>query len=343
MSQEDILKSMNSRLNLPENQTEGTFGQDILGSVAYELDNTIELKVNTLLDRAFALTAYGDDLDRVGEDNDVYRKLEQPAKVLVTITGTPGIAVETNVQIEYADLIFKSIQNAIIPESGSVDVLFECKTGGIVGNIPQGVEFVFVSPVYGLNSAVSKEAGYDGVDREDDDSYRPRILAKIRSEGSSGNAAHYKEWAEEIPGVDKALVVPLEFGNGTVGIHISTPTKQNPSNELLQKVTDNILAKKPIGSTPTVMSVEYIDINIVATLNISSESSAQAVKTQFEEKLDAYLDTTTDTVSYLRMSDLLFDCTGVNDVLSYTMNGSNKSISLTEKQIARKGTVTINA
>ena len=113
MSQEDILKSMNSRLTLPENQTEGTFGQDILGSVAYELDNTIELKVNTLLDRAFALTAYGDDLDRVGEDNDVYRKLEQPAKVLVTITGTPGIAVETNVQIEYADLIFKSIQNKI--------------------------------------------------------------------------------------------------------------------------------------------------------------------------------------------------------------------------------------
>lgn len=350
MSQEDILQSMNSRLTLGENKTEGTFGQDILGSVAYEIDKTEQTKVDTLLDRAFASTAKGKDLDLVGEDNDVTRKPAQAAKVLVTITGNKDIVVASGLQISYADLVFKSLETKQIPESGTVDIEFQCETPGTVGNVPAGVQFDFISQIYGLTSAIAKEAGHDGFDTEDDESYRARILAKIRSEASSGNAAHYKEWAEEITGVSKALIKPLAYGNGTVGVRIATPDNQTPSEELLQQVKNHIDAEKPIGSTVTVESVEYVDINIVANLNIDATISADAVKNQFNEKLAAYLrglETDSDdelpVVSYLKMSDLLFDCKGVKDVLSYTMNGGIVSIPLTEIQIARGGETTINA
>lgn len=349
MSQEDILQSMNSRLTLGENKTEGTFGQDILASVAYELDKTEETKINTLLDRAFALTAKGEDLDRVGADNDVIRKEAQAATVTVTITGNKDIVVTSGLQISYADLIFTCLENKQIPESGTVDVEFQCDTPGTVGNVPEGAQFDFVSQVYGLTSAVAKSAGHDGFDTEDDESYRERILAKIRSEASSGNAAHYKQWAEEITGVSKALVKPLAYGNGTVGIRIATPDNQTPSEELLTQVRNHINEEKPIGATVTVESVEYVDINIVANVNIDSSSSQEAVKSQFDEKLAEYLkglDTDADeppVVSYLKMSDLLFDCKGVKDVLSYTMNGGNSSIQLTDIQIAREGATTINA
>ena len=349
MSQEDILQSMNSRLTLGENKTEGTFGQDVLGSVAYEIDRTEELKINTLLDRAFALTAKGEDLDRVGNDNDVLRKQAQSAKVTVTIKGNKDIVVTTGMQISYADLIFTSLETKQIPEGGTVDVEFQCDTPGSVGNVPAGVQFDFVSQVYGLTSAIAKDAGHDGFDTEDDESYRERILAKIRSEASSGNAAHYKQWAEEIPGVSKALIKPLAYGNGTVGVRIATPDNQTPSEELLTQVRNHINEEKPIGATVTVESVEYVDINIVANVNIDSSSSQEAVKSQFNVKLAEYLkslDTDLDepaVVSYLKMSDLLFDCKGVKDVLSYTMNGGSVSIPLTEIQIARGGETTINA
>lgn len=349
MSQEDILQSMNSRLTLGENKTEGTFGQDVLGSVAYEIDKTEETKINTLLDRAFATTAKGEDLDRVGADNEVIRKEAQAAKVTVTITGTKGIIITSGLQIGYADLIFTSLESKQIPESGSVDIEFQCDTPGTIGNIPAGVQFDFVSQVYGLTSAIAKDAGHDGFDKEDDESYRERILAKIRSEASSGNAAHYKQWAEEITGVSKALIKPLAYGNGTVGVRIATPDNQTPSEELLTQVKNHIDEEKPIGATVTVESVDYVDINIVANLNIDSSSSKEAVKTQFDAKLDDYLkslDTDLDepaVVSYLKMSDLLFDCKGVKDVLSYTMNGGSISIQLTDIQIARRGATTINA
>ena len=349
MSQEDILQSMNSRLTLGENKTEGTFGQDILASVAYELDKTEETKINTLLDRAFALTAKGEDLDRVGADNDVIRKPAQAAKVTVTVTGNKDIIVTSGLQISYADLIFKSLETKQIPEGGTVDVEFQCETAGTVGNIPAGAQFDFVSQVYGLTSAVAKSAGHDGFDTEDDESYRERILAKIRSEASSGNAAHYKQWAEEIPGVSKALIKPLAYGNGTVGVRIATPDNQTPSEDLIKQVKAHIDAEKPIGSTVTVESVEYVDTNVVANLNIDSSSSKEAVKSQFDEKLAEYLkslDTDADeppVISYLKMSDLLFDCKGVKDVLSFTLNGGIVSIQLTDIQIARVGETTINA
>lgn len=349
MSQEDILQSMNSRLTLGENKTEGTFGQDILGSVAYEIDKTEQTKVDTLLDRAFASTAKGNDLDLVGEDNDVTRKPAQAAKVLVTITGNKDIVVTSGLQISYADLVFKSIETEQIPESGSVDIEFQCETPGTVGNVPAGVQFDFISQVYGLTSAVAKEAGHDGFDTEDDESYRARILAKIRSEASSGNADHYKEWAEETTGVAKALIKPLAYGNGTVGVRIATPDNQTPSEELLTQVKDHIDEEKPIGATVTVESVDYVDINVVANLNIDSSVSSEAIKVQFNDKLANYLknldydDDEPPVVSYLRMSDLLFDCKGVKDVLSYTMNGGIISIPLTDIQIARVGGTTINA
>ena len=55
-----------------------------------------------------------------------------------------------------------------------------------------------------------------------------------------------------------------------------------------------------------------------------------------------YLDTADLTVSYLRMSDLLFNCQGVEDVTNYTMNGGKVSINLSETQVARAGSITIN-
>lgn len=349
MSSEDILNSMNSRLTLAENKTEGTFGQDILESVSYELDRTEELKVNTLLDRAFATTARGEDLDRVGADNDVDRKQATQAVVSVKVTGNQDQAVTQGLQITYADLLFTCLDDAIIPAAGYVDVEFRCDTAGSVGNVPDGVEFDFVGAIYGLTSAVAIAAGHDGFDKEDDESYRERILAKIRSEASSGNAAHYKQWAEEVTGVKHALIKPLEYGKGTVGVHISTPDNQTPSQALLDNVAAHIEEERPIGATVTVSSVEYVNINVAANVVLETGASASYIKEQFDAKLEKYLDGlqtsvgATPIVSYLKMSDLLFDCQGLADVSSYTLNGGTASIQLTDVQIARLGSTTINA
>ncbi len=136
--------------------------------------------------------------------------------------------------------------------------------------------------------------------------------------------------------------MPLWNGNGTVKVLISTPDKTDPTEELLQRVSDYIEDNAPIGATVTVASVDYVDVDIVADCVIDSSGSTTTVKAEFTELLKQYLDTADLTVSYLRMSDLLFNCQGVEDVTNYTMNGGKVSINLSETQVARAGSITIN-
>lgn len=339
---DDYVASMNSQLKLGENKTEGTFGQDIIGAVGYELAAVKETQIDTLLDRAFATTATGDDLDLCGADVGLDRKQATFATVNVRITGYSGQVVGTDVKITYKNLTFTSTENKNISEDGSVDVIFKCDTAGADGNIKEGAIFDFVGSYYGLTSATSISSGEGGSDKESDEDYRERILFKIRSEASSGNIAHYKLWAESVDGVGKALILPLWNGNGTVKVLISTPDKTNPSGDLLQRVRDYIADNAPIGATVTVASVEYVDVNVVANVVLNDSGSTTTVKQEFTEFLKKYLDTAELAVSYLRMSDLLFSCTGVEDVTDYTLNGGKVSIILEETQVARAGTVTIN-
>lgn len=341
-TKDNYVADMNEQLKLDENKTEGTFGQDIIGAVGYELAVVKDTQIDTLLDRAFATTAKGKDLDLCGADVGLERKQATYSTIMVRIGGYAGQVVGTEVKITYSNLIYTSTEIKNIPDSGSIDVKFKCDTAGADGNIKSGVIFDFVGSYYGLTSAVAVSNGEGGSDKESDEAYRERILFKIRSEASSGNKAHYKLWAESVDGVGKALILPLWNGNGTVKVLIATPDKTNPSADLLQRVRDYIETNAPIGATVTVASVDYIDINVTANVVLNDSGSTTTVKQEFNEYLKKYLDSAELVVSYLRMSDLLFGCVGVEDVKSYTLNGGNQSINLTETQIARAGIITIN-
>lgn len=341
-SKDDYVAAMNAELKLEENKMEGTFGQDIINSVGYEMAVQKDTQIDTLLDRAFATTAEGPDLDLVGADAQLPRKEATKSQVLVRVSGLEDQVVSKSVKISYGDLVFTSLETKSIPAAGYVDVYFECDTAGTVGNVAVDTVFNFAGSYYGLTSAIAVSKGVGGADREDDDSYRSRILYKLQIEASSGNAAHYKLWAESVDGVATALIVPLWNGNGTVKVLISTPDKSNPTQTLIDEVAAYIETQKPIGATVTVDAIDYVNINVNAVVTLSDVGSISNVTEEFNAALAQYLSTYgLTTVSYLRIADLLLQCTGVLDVQSYTLNGGIQSITLTSTQMARVGTTTI--
>lgn len=341
-TKDDYVAAMNAELQLDENKMEGTFGQDIINAVGYEMAVQKDTQIDTLLDRAFVTTATGTDLDLCGADAQLPRKEATKSQVLVRITGLENQVVTTSIKISYGNLIFTSLETKSIPAAGYVDVNFQCETAGAVGNVAIGTVFNFDGNYYGLTSAVAVSKGVGGSDREDDESYRQRILYKIQNEASSGNTAHYKLWAESVEGVASALVVPLWNGNGTVKVLISTPDKSNPTQTLLDEVAAYIETQKPIGATVTVAAIDYVNINVSAVVTLSEIGSISNVTEEFNAALAQYLSTYgLVTISYLRIADLLLQCTGVLDVQSYTLNGGVQSITLTSTQMARVGTTTI--
>lgn len=341
-SKDDYVAGMNAELKLDENKMEGTFGQDIINSVGYEMAVQKDTQIDTLIDRAFATTAEGPDLDLVGADAQLPRKEATKSTVPVRVAGLENQIVSTSVKISYGDLVYTCLETKSIPAAGYVDTYFLCETAGTVGNVVSGTEFNFDGNYYGLTSAVAIGNGVGGSDREDDDSYRARILYKLQNEASSGNAAHYKLWAESVDGVASALIVPLWNGNGTVKVLISTPDKSNPTQTLIDEVAAYIETQKPIGATVTVAAIDYVNINVNAVVTLSDAGSISNVTDEFNAALVQYLSTRgLTTVSYLRIADLLLQCTGVIDVQNYTLNGGVQSITLTATQMARVGTTTI--
>jgi uncharacterized phage protein gp47/JayE len=88
---------------------------------------------------------------------------------------------------------------------------------GAVGNLPTGTALGVV--IDGVDSCtVVNITG--GVDTENDENLRARVLTRIQQPPQGGAAHDYLNWALAVPGVTRAWVAPNEMGIGTVTVRV---------------------------------------------------------------------------------------------------------------------------
>lgn len=343
-TQEDIQDRINSRLKMDANLLEGGFSQDIIGSVSYELANIKDTELDAIADRCFVATAQDDDLDKVGGDYGLPRREDAAAIVYLEITGDQYAVINQTVKAVYNNLVYTVQEYKKINSSGVATVKATCETKGTIGNVPANTIKEFLTNYEGLKTVNNPEAAYDGFDREDDEIYRQRILDYLAEDATNANEAQYEKWAREVTGVQKAVIKSAEFmGAGNVGVFISAIGDVDVSEELKQTVYQHINNIQPINATVIVNSLNYIDINIIATVVLKDGYEPTDVKDELETKLKQYLPTVDKTISYFKVSELLFDCSGVEDVIEYTINEQDKSINIQDTDYPVIGTVTITA
>ena len=339
--EQDIIDRINSRLKIEANKVEGGFSQDIIESVAYELANIHEVDLPQTLESAFVKTAQGDALYEVGADYGFYPKTATSAIVYLEIHGNVGAEVNTSIKAQYNNLIYQVQEYKVIPESGVVTVKAECLQKGSIGNVEANTIKQFVTLYASLTSVNNPEPAYGGVDDEDIEDFRNRLLVYLAEDATSSNEAQYKQWALSVSGVTKAVVHSAEImGAGKVGVYIAS--NDVVSQELLAKVKEYIESVQIINASLTVASMTYKKMNIVANLTLKSGHTPESVKQEFEPLFKAYLSTVETVVSYFKISDLLLQCSGVTDVISYTLNGGTSSVTLLDTDNAVIGEVTIN-
>ena len=341
--QEEIIRRINERLKIDANLMEGGFAQDIIGSISYELANITETELNRIADKAFVETAEGEDLDRVGADYGIERRQAAAAIVNLEITGDEFAVINQNVKAVYNNLVFTVQEYKKINSSGVATVRAKCETMGIIGNVPANTITEFLTDYAGLKTVNNPEASYDGFNREEDEIYRQRIKDYLASDSANCNKAQYEAWAREVIGVLKAVVKGAEdMGAGNVGVFISA-IDATVSEELKQAVFDYIGEKQFINANLIVDSLNYIDINVMANVILKEGYSNIDVMDEFKIKLKDYLNSVEKVVSYFKISELLFDCAGVEDVTDYTLNGEADSVTLQETDFAVVGEVQIVA
>lgn len=340
--QEEIQERINERLTMQANLLEGGFSQDIIGSVAYELANIIETEVNKIAPRAFVNTAEGEDLDLVGGDYGLPRREDAAAIVYLEITGDQYAVINQNVKAVYNNLVYTVQEYKKINSSGVATVKAKCETMGTIGNVPANTITEFLTDYEGLKTVNNPESAYDGFDREDDDVYRQRLIDYLAEDATNANKAQYERWAREITGVQKAVIKDAKELNqaGCVGVYISAIDSE-VSQDLLNTVEEHIKEVQPINATVLVNSLNYVNINVSANIVIANGYTATDIEDEFKVALKQYLPTVDKVVSYFRISELLFDCSGVEDVIDYTLNGDTDSVILTETDYPVVGGVSI--
>ena len=246
-----------------------------------------------------ALTATGDDLTALGSEYGVTRKLAEAAVLTVQFSGV-GTIDETNAVIGEANGMRYTINAAVTGTGGFFTFNVTAEQSGVAGNLSNGSRVQIETAVAGVSRSGNVTATVNlGVEEEDEEVYRDRVLFEIRTVGGGGNAVDYKRWAEEVSGVRRAY----PYGGNPTSPETSSPPERTvyvevqtaldtdgiPSQTILDEVRESItrdpdtgITRQPLGLTDDTLSVEpisrtgfYVEIRGLV-IDPSKEAAAKA-------------------------------------------------------------------
>lgn len=218
---------------------------DAQGGLAHALDTYHEWLSRQL----FIHSADAEDID----DHNIWltngRKSATFASGNITLTGITGAVVPVATRLIAANSIEFETTSQITIGAGGTDVAVEALDAGIDGNLVTATKLSLVTAISGVDGeATVKTPGFTGgIDEENDEDFRTRIIQRIQEPPHAGDAQDYVAWAKEVAGVTRAWSYGSEMGVGTVTVRFMMDDVQSANGGFPQP-----------GDVATVLA--YIDV-----------------------------------------------------------------------------------
>lgn len=275
---------------------EGSEIRNLLESFAVDLYTLME-EVDDVSRICFVETAEGEWLDKHGANPliNLPRETGEMSKGTVTFsiaeatTSEVVVPIDTILVSEETGLQFSTLADAIIPVGEtSVTALAECLTVGVDGNAESSTVTLFEddSNLYNGLTVTNTEALAGGIDYEEDDEYRERLLAYLRKD-DFGSVGYYESLCNNVEGVHDVLLVDDDNETYTKIILVNGDTKPTPNTvlaDVLEVVTD--LNNIVLGHSFNVDKPTYVTKNLTVNLSVSVEVDED----DLEELLQAIFD-----------------------------------------------------
>lgn len=278
----------------------------------------------------FPSWSYGSVLDNHGEVRRINRRAATAATGEITVTGTTHTHIPAGSQFSTASIndipavFYVTMEDAEIPESGSVKIPIQCTELGTVGNTDANTVIFVASRISGITKVINENEITGGTEVETDES----LIERIEEYDASldymfvGCPADYRRWAMSVPGVGKATVVSAQDDSGLVTI-ILTDTNGDPATQVLcDEVYNYIMCpespyerRAPVNAFLSVIPPETISIGIKAVVELADDYTIELIESAFMEKLVTYLPVAMEEKE-IKLSEIaaaLADIDGVND------------------------------
>ncbi|WP_394870575.1 baseplate J/gp47 family protein [Clostridium butyricum] len=348
-SAEEIHKEMLEDVPDNINIIEGDILWDVTQPVANESARIRNIALKKLLYSRFPQTAEDEDLVLIGEDEGIYKKSADYAIHKIEFIGQEGTQIsagriastEATESVESIQFIIN--ETVVIPTSGEITVNATCTVAGTIGNVALGNIKILSKSLNGITSLENIEIIKYGVDIEDTESYRKRILERMQNPITGGNKNHYEVWAKEVTGVGYAKCIP---GAGEVRVVIADSNGNASTQELINEVYEHITSVRPLlAGTLIIVSVKEVSFNINAKIEISDGYDIGVIKSTFESLVSEYLTGIKFGLkaSYAKIGSLLLDIDGVLDYSTLIINNGTASITLESDEVSKIGTVELEA
>lgn len=292
MTYENILNRALQRVSDEVDKRQGSIIYDALAPACAELAIAY-IWLDEILNKSFADTASREYLIRRAAE----RGLEPYPATYAVLKGKFNCAVDIGTRFNLEGLNY--VVTELIDDTEHTYRL-RCETAGAEGNNYLG-KMTPIDYVAGLTSAELTEVLVYGEDVEDTEVFRRRYFDNLNTQAFGGNVADYKQKVKALDGVGQVRVYRADEwnGGGTVKIVVTDSENGVPSTELIQTLQEDIdpvdyqgtgVGIAPIGHIVTVAGVNNETINVVTTLELAENYTADLIKPYVENAIKSYLD-----------------------------------------------------
>ncbi|SHJ80159.1 baseplate J/gp47 family protein [Desulfofundulus thermosubterraneus] len=324
----------------------GSLARTIVEKVAQGLDECWYM-LDQVPDRFFIDRARGKYLDRRAREYGMERLPGAKAGGLLVLgRSTPAPfsqLIPAGTKFESADkLTYETTQDATFEQNKqSVVVEVMASSEGSAYNLPAGTLLRQVGVAIPLIETVQVGEGglTGGLDPEDDESLRQRLLERIRAPIRGGTAADYEAWAKSVAGVATAKCLPLARGPGTVDVLI-TSSEGIPGQDLVVSVQEYIEQRRPVGANVRVLGpvprVVDVDVQLIPRSGVDISALRMLVQSSIERYIRGV---PIGGIVYLTgIGNAIHDVDGVED---YSINQPAANILLGATEMAIPGIITV--
>lgn len=239
-------------------------GMSVYDAYLYQARLAQELMPDTALDW----------LDRHGAIWGVPRGNPQPARGNAAFVGADDIVVPGGVTLTSVTGVAYTTDSAVTLAGGAVAPV-TAVLAGVGGNLAGGAVLTLASPIGGLapqSGAVDLNGLAGGVGIEALESWRVRILSRIRQQLMGGAPADYEAWVQQASPGAYLSVQPAWVGLGTVGLLVAMRGPLVPTPSQLAAIAAYVAPRKPVTAQVVVVPASLLAVDV--SLHLSPDTVA---------------------------------------------------------------------